>query len=163
MVTLDGQDHYLGPFQSDESYEAYDRLVAHWQRRSVEQASPSKVPTHLRTINEVVRAYWEFAKTYYVQDGKPGKELASMKEAIRPFRRLHGKTKAVDFGPKALKEVRQHMIEAGLSRGVINQRVNRVKRILKWAVGEELVPPSIYHGLQAVAGLRYGRSAGRGP
>lgn len=84
-----------------------------------------------------------------------------MKEAIRPFRRLHGKTKVVDFGPKALKEVRQHMIEAGLSRGVINQRVNRIKRIVKWAVGEELVPPGILHGLQAVDGLRYGRSAAR--
>jgi hypothetical protein len=83
VVTLDGRDHYLGPNGSEESYEAYDRVLAQWQRRSVETANFSKVPTHLRTIHQVVQAYWEFAKTYYVQDGKPSKELSCMREATR--------------------------------------------------------------------------------
>ena len=33
--------------------------------------------------------------------------------------------------------------------------------MFKWAVADELIPPSIYHGLQAVTGLTYGRSAAR--
>jgi integrase len=33
--------------------------------------------------------------------------------------------------------------------------------MFKWAASEELVAPSVYHGLQAVAGLRRGRSAAR--
>jgi integrase len=53
------------------------------------------------------------------------------------------------------------MIGAGLSRGVINTRVGRIKRLFKWAVAEELVPPSVYHGLQAVAGLSFSRSLAR--
>jgi integrase len=33
-----------------------------------------------------------------------------------------------------------------------------VKRIFRWATEQEFVPPSIYHGLAAVSGLRTGRS-----
>ncbi len=51
------------------------------------------------------------------------------------------------------------MVDAGLSRGVVNHRVRRIKRAFKWAVEEELVPPPVYQGLATVAGLRKGRSA----
>ena len=30
-----------------------------------------------------------------------------------------------------------------------------VKRVFKWAVAEELIPPSVHQGLQPIAGLRY--------
>ncbi|MGA2069163.1 MAG: hypothetical protein ABSG86_29690 [Thermoguttaceae bacterium] len=53
------------------------------------------------------------------------------------------------------------MVEAGLCRGVVKARVGRIKRAFKWAVAEELVPPSLYHALQAVAGLTFGRSKAR--
>src|SRR5262249_29236836 len=56
---------------------------------------------------------------------------------------------------------RQKMIETGLSRGVINQRVGRIKRCFRWGVSEEMVPPMVYEGLRAVAGLQAGRSAAR--
>jgi integrase len=44
---------------------------------------------------------------------------------------------------------------------VINNRVGRIKRLFKWAVAEELVSPSVYPGLQAVAGLRFGQTQAR--
>jgi integrase len=84
-----------------------------------------------------------------------------MREALRPVRKLYGDACAQYFGPKALKAVRQDMVESGLSRGLINRRVGRIKRVFRWAVAEELVSPSVYHGLQAVVGLRYGRTDAR--
>jgi len=45
-----------------------------------------------------------------------------------------------------------------LSRGVINNRVNRMKRIFRWAVSEELIPTKVYEGLRTVPGLRRGRT-----
>jgi len=51
--------------------------------------------------------------------------------------------------------------DAGWCRGVVNQRTSRIKRIFKWAVAEELVPPSVHHGLSAVDGLPKGRSGVR--
>jgi integrase len=107
-------------------------------------------------------AYWQFAETYYSNDGQPTKELESMKEAIWPVRHLYGTTKATDFGPRALKAVQQYMVvEQCLCRNVVNHRISRIKRVFKWAVAEEVVPPSVFHGLLAVAGLRYGRSEAR--
>lgn len=82
-----------------------------------------------------------------------------MEHAARPLLKLYGSTLVREFGPLALKAVRQHMIEVeDLCRQVTNSRVNRIKRIIKWAVSEELAPPGAYEALRAVSGLRYGRS-----
>src|SRR5262249_48330031 len=61
-------------------------------------------------------------------------------------------------GPLALKAVRQAMVDVGLCRTEVNKRVGRVVRCFRWAVENELVPPSVHHGLKAVAGLRRGRA-----
>ncbi len=102
------------------------------------------------------------AKTYYRgPDGKQTTEVANFKPAIRRLKALYGRTRAADFGPLALKAVRQRMIDDGLARRTINHAVNRIRRIFKWGVENQLVEPSILHGLQAVAGLRRGRSGAK--
>ena len=51
----------------------------------------------------------------------------------------------------AIKAVRQRFVELGWSRKSVNARVERVRRIFKWAVAEELVSPLVYQALSAVA------------
>jgi integrase len=53
------------------------------------------------------------------------------------------------------------MIEADLCRNEINKRIGRIKRIFRWGVENELVPPAVLHGLQAVRGLARGRTEAR--
>ena len=54
------------------------------------------------------------------------------------------------FGPLALKALRKAMIDAGLARTTINQRVGRIVRLFKWAVENEgWVPPAIHRALKA--------------
>ena len=53
------------------------------------------------------------------------------------------------------------MIDAGLARTTINQRVGRIVRLFKWAASEELVPAGVYQALKAVSGLPKGRSEAR--
>jgi len=77
---------------------------------------------------------------------------------LRPLRELYADTLAAEFGPRALKAVRQKMLDAGWCRPYINKQVNRVRHIFKWAVSDELLPGSVLHGLQSVPGLRKGRS-----
>lgn len=167
VVRIDGKDHYLGRYDSPESWEKYHRLVAEWLSRDQtdgpEPAASAKPSGHPAiSINEMLLAYWQFAETYYSKDGQPTKELECMKEAIWPLRQLYGLTPAADFGPQALKAVRQHMVsEQHLCRNVVNRRIGRIKRVFKWAVAEELVPPSTFHGLQALPGLRFGRTEAR--
>jgi integrase len=60
-----------------------------------------------------------------------------------------------------LDAVRNAMIGSNWGRGVINQNIGRIRRMFKWAVAKELIPPSVHQGLTAVAGLRAGRSAAK--
>jgi integrase len=85
--------------------------------------------------------------------------MAEYKRSMRPLREFYGRTPAREFGPLALKAVRQRMVESGLCRGVVNQRVGRIKRVFKWAVSEELVPPGTFEALRAGAGLARGRTS----
>src|SRR5262249_42207593 len=110
------------------------------------------------TVNEMLVAYLQHADTYYVKNGKPTVEPGNIRLAVRPLRQLYGHTQARNFGPLALKAVRQAMIDAGHCRSAINRRVGRIVRAFKWAVGEEIIPPSLHHALQAVPGLRRGRT-----
>jgi integrase len=167
VVRIDGQDHYLGDYGSAESHEHYERLIAEWRVQRQEQSrlaerKSNALPSRAKlTVEQVLGLYWKFAKGYYVREGKATKELTSMKYAIRPVRRLYGRSRAQEFGPLALKAVRQHLIDKDLCRTEINRRIHRIKRVFKWAVSEELVPPSVYEGLHAVTSLTFGRTSAR--
>jgi hypothetical protein len=41
------------------------------------------------------------------------------------------------------------MIDAGLARGTINQRIGRIVHLFKWAASEELVPAAVHQALRA--------------
>lgn len=160
VVTLNGRDVYLGKWNTKASRAEYERLIGEWLAGgrclpSVDQGGSS--------VAEVALRFLQHAKGYYVKDGRPTGELAEYRLVIRLLRQRYGHTEARCFGPLALKALRVSMIEAGLCRGVVNQRTNRIKRIFKWAVGEELVPASVYHGLSAVEGLRRGRTTAPDP
>jgi len=53
------------------------------------------------------------------------------------------------------------MIRRGWCRNYVNAQTNRLRRLFKWAVENEMVPAAVIHGLQAVAGLRAGKSPAR--
>jgi len=102
VVTLAGNDHYLGPHGSPESRQAYERLVAEWLASRQRPPEPVAGLPDL-TINELLLAYWDHARSYYVKDGKPTSEPDTIRQALRPVRELYGDTQARDFGPLALK------------------------------------------------------------
>jgi integrase len=153
VVTLDGRDLYLGRYGSVESRGEYDRLVAEWLAGGRRLA-----PGADATVSEVMVGYVRHADAYYVKDGRTTSEAGLVRLALRPLKELYGHTPAKDFGPLALKAVRQAYVEAGLCRNEVNRRTRHVVRFFKWAVENELVPPSVHHGLRAVAGLRKGRT-----
>lgn len=166
VVRIDGRDHYLGPYGCDDSHAEYQRLIAQWRRsrhRQTATASQAVFATTdpALTVCEVLVRYCEFARGYYSENGETTKEFVEMGYALRPVRELYGNTLAGEFGPLALKAVRQHMVELDLSRGVINHRVNRIKRCFKWVVSEQLIPPAVHEGLRTVCGLIKGRTTAR--
>jgi integrase len=163
LVTIAGQDHYLGRYNSPESKNEYDRLLAEWlaNGRHAPQQRINAVPL---TIAELIDRYWTFAQVYHVKNGKPTSEVRNLKIAFRPLRRLYGHTPAACFGPLALEVVRDALIELDgrqHSRSYVNGMMERVRRVFRWAVSKELVPLSLVHGMDEVKGLRPGKSAAR--
>ncbi len=159
VVTLDGKDHYLGPHGTKTSRLEYDRLVGEWQLNGRTLKADSTKPDI--TVVELLAAYIKFARTYYVKSGKPTRQYGLIVETARPIKELYGRELASNFGPLALQAIQQRMIEAGLSRRSINDHTARIKRLFKWGVAQELIPATSLHALQAVPGLRKGRSNAR--
>jgi len=160
VVTLSGRDIYLGPHGSDESHTRYHDEVARWQLQTRIPERAVAVGKEL-TISELFVAYWQHVKAHYSKDGEPTSEVSETRQSMRDLFALYGKEPVGRFGPLALKTVRQAMIERGLSRGVVNQRIGRIKRMFKWGVANELVEPATLQALQAVTGLQRGRSEAR--
>lgn len=156
IVTLQGKDRYLGPWQSQASRLEYDRLIGEWLAAGRPQTHACTA-TDI-TVSELIAAYWKFAQTYYVKNGKLTGAVPGIKAALRILRQSYGHTRAVDFGPLALKSLQSQMIELGHSRRYINDNVDRIRRAFKWACGEELIPASIHQSLRTVSGLRKGRT-----
>jgi integrase len=46
----------------------------------------------------------------------------------------------------------------GWCRPYVNKQINRIRHVFKWAVSDEIVPGSVHYALQAMSGLRRGRS-----
>jgi integrase len=162
VATLGGRDYYLGRHGTEASRGEYDRLVAEWlaNGRPFLRAASGGGPVDL-TINELMLAYLDWADGYYVKNGKPTSEPVNIRLALRALRKLYGHTMARDFGPLALKTVRQTIVDSGLCRREVNKRTRHITRAFRWAVENELVPPSVHHGLKAVSGLKKGRTDAR--
>jgi integrase len=182
IVTLtDGlggrRDILLGQHGSKESRVEYARVIAEWEAAG--RTRPSSAAADL-TINELILLYWPHVENHFRRpDGTQTTEVAECARTFKVLKRLYAHTAAKNFGPLALKSIRQAMIDgswlteaekasrrktghkATWSRSVVNQRIGRIKRLFKWAVENEHVPASVFHGLQAVRGLQRGRSQAR--
>jgi integrase len=158
MVTLNGRDHYLGTWKTAASKREYDRLVSEWIAAG--RQLPGKQVGD-ESINELLVSFVRWAKRYYVKEGRVTDEYDCILSAMNPVKELYGMTPVMEFGPLALKAVRERMIAADWSRGYINRSIGRIKRAFKWGVENELVPPGIYHAIKEVAGLAAGRTEAR--
>lgn len=165
-VTLDGREHYLGHWPATrvrtpppDVRARYDDLIANWLangRKLRDQRPPL-------TINDLVLAYLEWARCHYIPKRPKDDQNRFIRSAVHIVRVLFGRTPAAEFGPKKLRSVQQAMIERGWCRSTLNAQVDRVRRMFKWAVTEEMIPGDVYHALRAVTGVRRGTPGVREP
>jgi integrase len=164
VVRINNQDFYLGGYGTPVSYEKYHRLVAeHFPNGPEHGGETSSITPLLRpngdlSVMELVAAYWLHAKEYYVKNGNPTSEQASLRLAFRPLLELYGHAECRNFGPLALAAVRNKMIETRITRKRINQHVGRIRRMFKWGVSREMLPADVFQALATLEGLRKGRT-----
>jgi hypothetical protein len=107
VVTFKRKDYYQGVHNTRESLEAYHRLLAQWHADG-QQFLPAGKDV---TVEELIARFARHAETYYRKpDGTPTSEADNFRQAFRPLEALYGRTRAREFGPKALRAVQQEMV-----------------------------------------------------
>lgn len=159
VVTLNGVDHWLGKYDSPESREKYDRLLAEWLA-SGRQSSKASTPD--LTIIELIARFWSHVEAFYRKpDGSLSGEAENYRLALRPLKELYGSSLAAEFGPMTFRAVREKAIQIGWCRSHLNRQMGRIKHMFEWAVSEELLPPAVHQSLVTVKGLRRGKTDAR--
>jgi integrase len=154
VVRINNHDHYLGKHGSAESRQEYDRLIAEWLAGGRQLGRYEK----RLSVAEPSLAYLHHCVAYYQKGGEPTSEVANVRRALAFLRDLYATTEARDFGPLALKAVRERIVGSGVSRRTANAYTHRVKAAFRWGVENELVPAAVWEALRAVKGLRKGRT-----
>jgi hypothetical protein len=169
-VTKRHRDFWLGEHGTAESRELYHRVIAEWEtneQRFPQATSCRAAPEEADGLMLValLRDFYRWAKRNYDKG-----ELRSFYIVMVLMPRYYGRTPAVAFGPKKLRMLREEMVRGDQttdpprkpwSRKYINQQVQRVRRIFKWAVAHEPVAPDVHQALCTLEPLKRGRSAAR--
>ncbi|PCJ55914.1 MAG: hypothetical protein COA73_13210 [Candidatus Hydrogenedentota bacterium] len=163
FVELNGRRMYLGPWGMGETQVAYERTIADW----LANGRQFLIPKSEMTVMELTVRYMEHCKVYYRKpDGSDTGTTEIIKYALKPFLLFHSTSLVKNFGPRALKSLREYMTREkpeglGWSRTYTNSQVRMIRRMFRWGVEEELVAPEVYQALSAVEGLKAGRSDAR--
>src|SRR5262245_57829236 len=89
VVTIDGRNHYLGPWDSPESKAKYAEKIAEWQRNKslAPTAAMNAAPTY--TVGQLAAEYLRFATGYYVKNGKTTAHVESCRSALKALVALY--------------------------------------------------------------------------
>lgn len=151
-----------GKTNSPESLAAYELIVKQAIRAKADKNIPR--PKTFLSVFDLIEKYLDWAKIYYFRgNGRHGGEYSNLRDSLKILAEKFEETLVENFGPLALKEVQSAMIASGLCRSTINDRVDRIKRMFKWGVANELLRPEIYQALATVDGIRKGKSAAKEP
>ncbi len=104
VVTINGQDIYLGKWNTAASRAEYDRLIAEFLANGRRLQSDAD-----GTVVEVLNAYRKFAENYYRKGGRVTSEYGAIKDALKLVRELYGRTSS--FSTAHLKHRRTRPID----------------------------------------------------
>jgi len=150
-----------------------DRSVAEEVARTLyaraTAAPDAPASDQVATVADLVRVFLAHARLYYVgPDGQQTGEAAKLATALRCLLDYCPALPPDEFSPQTLKALQRALIDKvdakgrpAYCRGTINKHIATARRMFRWAAGEGLVRASVWHGLQAVDGLRRGRSGAR--
>jgi hypothetical protein len=123
-VILNGKAIYFGRYEDPAAMQGYHKAIAEW----IATGRQLPIETAQIKIKELIARYWAHAQGYYVRaDGTQTNEVNNIRQALRPLRELYGETAAVEFGPMALRALRQKMIDIGWCRNTGNLPGTNVK------------------------------------
>ena len=110
-----------------------------------------------KKITHLVARFWQHAQSHYVKYGQPTGTHLNYRPVLRLLRAQCGDWLAKDFGPRALKALRDQLVEQGLSRRYINDNVDRIRSVFRFGVSEEIISATQLASLQSVSSVTAGQ------
>lgn len=133
----------------------YDRLINLYLENG--RRPPEQEPTDSYLVRDLAADFW----LAFLEIHPDSKEPEGLKYTLKPFLAQFGATPVSEFTSLHLLQARESMISKGLARSLINSRVTRLKRMFRWGVSRRLFPARAQLEIQAIEGLRYGRTAAK--
>jgi hypothetical protein len=150
ICCISGRTYYLGEFGSQESKDKFNRLIAQYLTDPHFGVEKSR-----QSVAEAVVAFLKYAAEYY----QTGDEYSQFCRACRPLVEQFGDMHVASFTVQEFKAYRLHWMQNGNARDYVNKQCQRIVRVVKWWVAEQVVDPSLYQAIKCVDPLRAGRCA----
>lgn len=132
FVKIQGKYHYLGAYGSPESKAAYAAII------SGQPAPP--IPAPSLSVAEMLAQFLARNPGEYPPTSDEPRQFPV---ALTPVAKLLGHLPACDIQAHHLADVRRSMEQSGLSRGVINRRLARIKLCFRRSELWGLIPPGV--------------------
>ncbi|MBZ0153990.1 MAG: tyrosine-type recombinase/integrase [Planctomycetes bacterium] len=148
----------LGRADDPETAGRYRTFVAEWVATGCRWPD-EKRPEAVLTVQGIVDAYTKHVAEHYRRPstGEATREGSNLKHAVVDLLELFRDLPAIKVDALVVKRVREAMVARGLCRKTVNDRVQRIQRMVRWAAEERLVPPSVHHEVKLVSPLKPGR------
>lgn len=156
FVRIEGKNIYLGFFGTKESKAEYDRVISEWLANGRQLP---QLENHARsvTIDGLCEAYLDFAEGYYRKNGELTDEIYKVVASIRLLHEHCGMLPASDFTRQSLLAIQQKASTTGWKRRTVNERIQTIKRIFKWAANRGFITAAVYQELTLLEGLKKDR------
>jgi site-specific recombinase XerD len=164
VVRIDGRDHYLGKYGSEESRERYHRLLAERHAGGGSTLAASRdvgEPGDGLRINELALRYFRHCEKYYVKNGVVTSQVRLVRLSLAVLNRLFGHTLVRDFGPLGLEMCQAEFVRQGLCRNECNRRTKLIRQAFRWGVSKQLIEVTVLQSLTTVPPLGKGRTQAR--
>lgn len=164
------KDFLLGAYGTAESRAKYARLIAEWESNARRLPETAGIGFRGVTVAELCWEFWISIQGKYCRQ-----HLANFKIIIRLLRSFYGDVAAGDFGPNALRLLREEMLAGERAQPAIvrdepgqgeakprkpwtvkvsNRFCRYIVQIFRWGVARELIKPDVLAALRALEPLR---------
>ena len=106
------------------------------------------------SVAELCAMWAEHCREYY-----PAASAMNAIADVRLFRDLYGNAAVSELTHTDMLQLRDALIRSGVCRRTVNDRLNRVKFMIGWALDEAIIPASVKAELTQVKPVKRGRTA----
>lgn len=155
-VNLGGEDFYLGPHGTPESYARYYALLAEYNANGMQPPKqPKRLAESFIRVRDITADFRHRELPNYESNNGQHNRFSNLLDLLDA---RHGDEPTSDFGPRKLESLRDHFIAKGNSRRYCNTLTRLVIRIIAHGVSRELVAPDRIVALEALKPLREGQA-----